>query len=189
MFHIFKSECFCGILPQFKKKPNIIVFFININRVSPQRDRVKVTDILHYFLNSPSRTLRGTKPTQHWHFPVIPCWLSGIIKQHRERWIKCQLWLCGGTVSISDDVCAAVGPVSPHQPPLRWHELRSTLSHQQRTSSWINESFRSKWTLHTGENKSFYAIDCGAQLNNLFIQLACPCPISSTLNYILEVKL
>lgn len=76
----------------------------------------------------------------------------------------------------------------PQQHPLRWRELRSTLSHQQRTSSWINESFRSKWTLHTGKNKYFYAIDCGAQLKNLFIQLACPCPVSSTLNYILEVK-
>lgn len=76
----------------------------------------------------------------------------------------------------------------PQQHLLRWHELRSTLSHQQRTSSWINESFRSKWTLHTGKNKSFYAFDCGAQLNNLFIQLACPCPVFSTLNYILELK-
>lgn len=44
-------------------------------------------------------SVRRPKPTQHWHFPVIPCWL------HPQLWIK----LCGRSVSICADVWLAVG--------------------------------------------------------------------------------
>lgn len=41
----------------------------------------------------------------------------------------------------------------PQQHLHMWHEFWSTLSHQQRTCSWIDDSL-SKWEAHTGKNKS-----------------------------------
>lgn len=169
-------------------KNNIIGFFININRVSPQRDRVKSYWHSSLFPEFPLPDTQRHQTNTTLTFPSDSMLTVGNYKTAPRasnqmsavalRWDRINIRWC---------MCRCRAR-RPQQHPLRWHKLRSTLSHQQRTSSWINESFRRKWTLHTGKNKSFYAIDCGAQLNNLFIQLACPCSVSSTLNYILEVK-
>lgn len=47
----------------------------------------------------------------------------------------------------------------PQQHPQMWHEFWSTLSHRQRTCSWIDDSL-SKWNLHTGKNKSILPYHC-----------------------------
>lgn len=92
---------------------NYITFYIHTNTIAHQRaisSRISLLQQPPLFLPLSLVSSRRPKPTQHWHFPVIPCWLLGIQKEPPELWIKCQLWRCGGTVSIPDDVWLAVGP-------------------------------------------------------------------------------
>lgn len=98
-------------------------------------------------------SLRRPKPTQHWHFPMIPCWLLGIQKEHPKLWIKCQPWCCGGTVSISDDVWLAVGPFGRSSTHRHDTESGPHLVTSKGEGRWINDSFRSKWTHHTKKKK------------------------------------
>lgn len=44
-----------------------------------------------------------------WHFPLIPCWLLKIKKEHLKLWIKCQVWQHARTISIFHSILLPAG--------------------------------------------------------------------------------
>lgn len=75
----------------------------------------------YFFLPTSVMSVRRPKPAQHWHFPVIPCWLLGIQKEHPELWIKCQA-VAPQWKRINIWWCMAGSRASwPEQHPQTWH--------------------------------------------------------------------